>query len=431
MSSSPIVTRNKSAIIPNTNFTVQFVIDTLNSAGQKCPKIWQICAKNLAEDKIQLECLSGTGFLSAISRITFFCKSSPQQFSAIMKVPTAEIVRQKCPQFTAEEIGNIASMIGNCHKVELAFYTQIVPKYFRAVPKLSELIPQIYAFGDTFILMEDLTSKGAHRDGAMDDSDQKMVESIVEAMALLHVHSLAIPKSVLENLFRPQTTLQSGNLSNQMVHQRICSMNAPMGPYFRKHSDDLATFLESTESGPEVERHIARHLGIDMPVLCHGDLWLNNLLFDGNDGRVSGILDWQFAHVGNGISDIVHFLLNAVDADLRQRHTARWLQLYHDVVRAECARNSRCFIGTTSLVPAADAAGECRARITLQQLRALYAALFPCHLHMEISTEAFLNGGNETADADDASKLSKMIWTRICAAFDEYLGNQGCQIGLY
>jgi aminoglycoside phosphotransferase (APT) family kinase protein len=37
-------------------------------------------------------------------------------------------------------------------------------------------------------------------------------------------------------------------------------------------------------------------LGVNPAILCHGDLWLNNLLFAGDD--LKGILDWQTVHLG-------------------------------------------------------------------------------------------------------------------------------------
>jgi aminoglycoside phosphotransferase (APT) family kinase protein len=40
----------------------------------------------------------------------------------------------------------------------------------------------------------------------------------------------------------------------------------------------------------------------DRPTLVHGDIGLHNLLFD--QGRLSSVLDWEFAHIGDPAEDL-------------------------------------------------------------------------------------------------------------------------------
>ncbi len=52
------------------------------------------------------------------------------------------------------------------------------------------------------------------------------------------------------------------------------------------------------------------------PTLVHGDFRAGNLLFD--DGRISGVLDWEFAHVGDPARDVAWLMAksNRVSEDL-------------------------------------------------------------------------------------------------------------------
>jgi len=45
-------------------------------------------------------------------------------------------------------------------------------------------------------------------------------------------------------------------------------------------------------------------LGGTGPVLVHGDFGPQNLLLDLDAGRVTGVLDWEFAHRGDGVEDL-------------------------------------------------------------------------------------------------------------------------------
>lgn len=79
--------------------------------------------------------------------------------------------------------------------------------------------------------------------------------------------------------------------------------------------------------GPELEAAVARITDeaqqceeiATSPCLCHGDLNPTNILI--HDGKVSGVLDWEFAHAGDRWMDVGNLL----------RHTQ---PSYHDDIRA-------------------------------------------------------------------------------------------------
>lgn len=69
--------------------------------------------------------------------------------------------------------------------------------------------------------------------------------------------------------------------------------------------------------------------------VTHGDFRLDNLMF-GTDagGPPIAVLDWQTAALGPGISDLSYFIGASLMPDVRRRHEADLVRLYHDRLRA-------------------------------------------------------------------------------------------------
>ena len=95
-----------------------------------------------------------------------------------------------------------------------------------------------------------------------------------------------------------------------------------LDPYFAEHKDEVKEYLKLNAHQPEdpylkfgkwfMSFQLIRFLDID-PLLCHGDLWLNNIFFQrNNDGmcgnNIATILDWQCCLPGTGLEDIGRFI---------------------------------------------------------------------------------------------------------------------------
>ncbi|KAH7668069.1 calcium/calmodulin-dependent protein kinase type 1, partial [Aphelenchoides avenae] len=117
--------------------------------------------------------------------------------------------------------------------------------------------------------------------------------------------------------------------------------------YFRNHEEALRKIVTSVKLGDNLNLHkkfgkekgfLSKcnplALGVP-PVLCHGDLWVNNIFFKKDQSgiitdEVYAFLDWQLAHPNTGLTDICHLLLLGVNAELKLRYTDYWLRLYFD-----------------------------------------------------------------------------------------------------
>lgn len=85
--------------------------------------------------------------------------------------------------------------------------------------------------------------------------------------------------------------------------------------------------------------------GYDWSVMCHGDLWVNNLMFryDATTDRVADVrlIDLQTARCASPAIDILHFMYTSTERSMRDTHMDALLQAYVDALLAEVRRHVR------------------------------------------------------------------------------------------
>ena len=65
-------------------------------------------------------------------------------------------------------------------------------------------------------------------------------------------------------------------------------------------------------------------------VLCHGDLWINNLMFKYDNAQVKSVklIDLQTVRYSSPVIDILHFIYSSTEKDLRDNHLDQLLEDY-------------------------------------------------------------------------------------------------------
>lgn len=61
-------------------------------------------------------------------------------------------------------------------------------------------------------------------------------------------------------------------------------------------------------------------------VLCHGDLWINNLMFKSNDVK---LIDLQSMRYTSLVIDIQHLIYSSTESDVRLKHYDEIISIYH------------------------------------------------------------------------------------------------------
>ena len=108
----------------------------------------------------------------------------------------------------------------------------------------------------------------------------------------------------------------------------------------------LIDFVTLTEKlRPITNTRFAQLALVDRPkrancsTLVHGDLWLNNVLFDRESAesnvagdRVCALIDFQTVFIGNPLYDLAYMLASSTNAEVRREHSRALVDRYYDAL---------------------------------------------------------------------------------------------------
>ncbi|MGC8608599.1 MAG: aminoglycoside phosphotransferase family protein [Thermoplasmata archaeon] len=81
---------------------------------------------------------------------------------------------------------------------------------------------------------------------------------------------------------------------------------------FLRHFEEISSDYLEKDLLADLEEKFMNFSNMDIegyrPVLCHCDISDGNVLFDGDSGRISGIIDWDYSSVCDGALDIAGIL---------------------------------------------------------------------------------------------------------------------------
>ncbi|EFP12554.1 hypothetical protein CRE_29555 [Caenorhabditis remanei] len=81
----------------------------------------------------------------------------------------------------------------------------------------------------------------------------------------------------------------------------------------------------------ELASNLNKYVGIDQPVLVHGDLWATNVLWKEKKEEwiVSKIIDYQGIHMGNPAEDLVRLFVSTLSGPDRQKYWEKLLEKFY------------------------------------------------------------------------------------------------------
>lgn len=202
----------------------------------------------------------------------------------------------------------------NAYGREVAFYRELAPDLHASVP-LCHYGTSDETGTDFVLLLEDLAPARS--------VDQRQGATIDELAAVL-AHTADLHGRFWGRADAPWLPVQHvwGALAGQ-----IPAITAAWLDRFGAHVDaDL--------------HHVIRELASVAPIwvstlddrrtVWHGDLRLDNLLFDARNGRSDAVIvDWQSAASGPGTTDVAYLIGTSLDADTRRAHEPELVALYH------------------------------------------------------------------------------------------------------
>uniref|UniRef100_A0A915ERV7 CHK kinase-like domain-containing protein n=1 Tax=Ditylenchus dipsaci TaxID=166011 RepID=A0A915ERV7_9BILA len=305
------------------DYSLQFVVDILKNSDSSFQKQFSENDNKLYQfESITLQ----GGLLSTIFRLDFYFSrkevdAKKPGFRAVFKVATTSKIEALSEEknMPSEALFPLREFVFGCHNSEVIFYQNIPPlmnsqaKYF---PRLysGKLAPDIDSLDKGYLLIEFLEHTQQVDMG--EGLNKAQVESAIKTIAQLHAISLSFADELMA-----QFTF--ANLENSRTR--------------KNHKQEFLDFMQNC---CPMKRDVHTKLGIK-PVLCHGDLWANNIFFEANDSSsVKSVIDWQCVHPNTGLNDILRLIYTGVNTDLRRSNQANWIQLYFENLKTEAKKHN-------------------------------------------------------------------------------------------
>jgi aminoglycoside phosphotransferase (APT) family kinase protein len=235
--------------------------------------------------------------------------------------------------------GTVLPLVLRCEGGGSFAGTEISPSkeavVYRALEPTSVPVPRVVGLapGGAALLMERVPGSGDF--AALDEhARRETMGSFVDALAALH--NLDFEELALDGFRRPRRPEDHARLDLEMWAELADNGVANLDPLVRYGG----AWLRAHAPGA-----VAR------TVLVQGDTGPGNFVFDG--GTVTGIVDWEFAHIGDPMDDWawLDMRMPGVDlGDLHDRYTRlTGIEIDHDRIRYyRAAVDYRCAV-TTSL----------------------------------------------------------------------------------
>ncbi|VDO92462.1 unnamed protein product [Soboliphyme baturini] len=352
----------------------------------------------------------GKGFLSSIVRFNLVWSVNGTGLTdddipktLIFKVPYLKLADVILSKASGEqtEVRKVCDAnedwITKIHNTECLIYSLFgkTPPVPVAICYMSELRTDHQA---GMLVLQNLQEIGHAWEDVSQGLNLKQLHSMIDLLCRLHTWSL-------------ETDSWSANVPSYKEYLRWMTTMPPdtISELMKKLSVTLQRITGTSVDIGLVKRLTSEHFALAEEQLCdeklpivlvHGDLWVNNIFFDNSaDGSsVVGIIDWQLAHRGTCLDDLVHLMVWNVDAELRRSHQDEILEHYFDTM-------SR-FVSDTELP-------------SLQQLKDAYNKTFAIQaMFFVIDFSCIVNEIVDAASKKAEKQTATIAW-RLASAYED------------
>ena len=214
-------------------------------------------------------------------------RSGASNLTYLLSYPDRELVLRKPP---------VGTKAASAHDMNREFLIQSrLQSVFPLVPKMIALCQDQSVIGSDFYVMEYVEGQIFRRDipeGITSSDISVMADSLINGLVQLH----AVDSSILAEL----------NKGNGYVQRQVDGWS-------KRYRNAL------TDDVPTAEKLMA-WLSANQPndvdsCIIHGDWRIDNVVFDLENSRIKGVLDWELATVGDPLMDLGSALAYWVDRD--------------------------------------------------------------------------------------------------------------------
>ncbi|XP_055644094.1 uncharacterized protein LOC129780139 [Toxorhynchites rutilus septentrionalis] len=303
----------------------------------------------LAENDTELtvdsiECLPGSqqgdNYMSIIKRVLVRGKRRARNrknkeffISLIFKRQIVSLQRRKL--FRADE----------AFTNEINAYAQLIPELRRFSRGRLPFPACIYAGKDTegeLIVLEDLRCIGFRMVDRRKSLSYQQCRTVMKELANFHAVSLAMKQvqPVLFHTMREKVTeiVYNNEAAEFYTHSLETSLRGTLDSLnYSNKNGSLDVPIKAIEclSGRlyKIMSATVRNCYEPWSVLCHGDTWVNNLMFNENNDEVK-LIDLQTMRYTSPVIDIIHLLYTSTGLELRSNHTDELIRNYQQYLIA-------------------------------------------------------------------------------------------------
>lgn len=192
------------------------------------------------------------------------------------------------------------------------------------------------------LLIDDLSEKGfVARDWFRDKLSHEEVLLAVDELATFHACGLAYRMSLKEEIVEKykylDEDLYTSNMTKELLAKYLDSFLHFLSllPGIQEHVLKLRKISNEVFQLLVKLRRPADPLGTRFNTICHGDMWMGNLLYkydDEEEGKPAecSITDFHSAQFLSPATDLAHLLLTSTTRKYRQQHWDGVVQAYYD-----------------------------------------------------------------------------------------------------
>lgn len=192
----------------------------------------------------------------------------------------------------------------------------------------------------SFILMEDLSAEGFETKDSFKMADFDHTKNIFIELAKLHGASFALKAKQPEVFaeFKLMNDLMCRLMTTDLMKDiapRNCQLASELFslPLIR---DKILSFKDNLWKQIEVLLDAAK--AEPFGVICHGDCWISNVMFNYKDEALTEIktvrfIDWQMTRFGSGPTELMYFLFCYTEKTLRDEYQEELLKIYYETLR--------------------------------------------------------------------------------------------------
>ncbi|XP_058447777.1 uncharacterized protein LOC131428120 isoform X1 [Malaya genurostris] len=224
---------------------------------------------------------------------------------------------------------------------EINAYTQLVPVLRKFSRDRLPFPSCIYAGTDTdgdLIVLQDLWRSGYRMEDRRKSLSYRQCRTVVRELANFHAVSLAMKQvqPVLFHTMKEKVTeiVYNDEAAEFYKHSLETSLRGTLDSlHYSNKNGNLDVPIKAIErlSGRlySIMSSMVRNSHEPWNVLCHGDTWVNNLMFNGSHEHVK-LIDLQTMRYTSPVIDIIHLLYTSAGFDLRVNFTDELIRSYQE-----------------------------------------------------------------------------------------------------